>query len=291
MRLTHAYPKTKNFKLIIRGKVSQTAHLTVYVCLVEPKSYKKEMSVSLFNAVSPRGSAGAPVGAIEVLLDEQNEPWFKRAHVGKFLDIKHIVTSLEGLDDCEQRSRYELKMGSVARTSYPKVQNTDSFLSAYGVMHVVVNSRKSKGKELRDWILRDVVPRGVNKLMEEEHQKAIDEKDMQIALLDDDLVESQDLARQLEFSNTGMQGEIRAKDQQIAHLEQRYVHLLAEEKKNYGMTIIAKNDESAEYPYISICGQHGYRKQKKWVVLLKNPGSTEFTDGDTPNAIVTYNMW
>ena len=249
------------------------------------------MSVSLFNAVSPRGSAVSPVGAIEVLLDEQNEPWFKRAHVGKFLDIKHIVTSLEGLDDCEQRSRYELKMGSVARTSYPKVQNTDSFLSAYGVMHVVVNSRKSKGKELRDWILRDVVPRGFNKLMEEEHQKAIDEKDMQIALLDDDLVESQDLARQLEFSNTGMQGEIRAKDQQIAHLEQRYVHLLAEEKKNYGMTIIAKNDESAEYPYISICGQHGYRKQKKRVVLLKNPGSTEFTDGDTPNAIVTYNLW
>ena len=264
------------------------------------------MSLSLFNAVSPRGreaeggavSAGAPVGAIEVLLDEQNEPWFKRAHVGKFLDIKHIVTSLEGLDDCEQRSRYELKMGSVARTSYPKVQNTDSFLSAYGVMHVVVNSRKSKGKELRDWILRDVVPRGFNKLMEEEHQKAIkekqksiDEKDMQIALLDDDLTESQDLVKQLEFSNTGMQGEIRAKDQQIAHLEQRYVHLLAEEKKNYGMTIIAKNDESAEYPYISICGQHGYRKQKKRVVLLKNPGSTEFTDGDTPNAIVTYNLW
>ena len=107
-------------------------------------------------------------------------------------------------------------------------------------MHVVVNSRKSKGKEVRDWILRDVVPRGFNKLMEEEHQKAInaerykvqekqkaiDEKDMQIALLDDDLVESQDLARQLEFSNTGMQGEIRAKDQQIAHLEPvSYTHL------------------------------------------------------------------
>ena len=113
---------------------------------------------------------------------------------------------------------------------------------------------------------------------------------MQIALLDDDLTESQDLVRQLEFNNTGLQGEIRAKDQQIAHLEQRYVHLLADEKKNYGMTIVAKNDES-EYPYISICGQHGYRKQKKRVVLLKNPGSTEFTDGDTPNAIVTYNLW
>ena len=93
------------------------------------------MSVSLFNAVSPRGSAGAPVGAIEVLLDEQNEPWFKRAHVGKFLDIKHIVTSLEGLDDCEQRSRYELKMGSVQN-------KTDKFLSQQGLKYVINRSRK-----------------------------------------------------------------------------------------------------------------------------------------------------
>ena len=62
-------------------------------------------------------------------------------------------------------------------------------------------------------------------------------------------------------------------------------------EKNYGITIIAKNDESAEYPFISICGQHVYRKQKKRVVLLRNPGSTEFVDRDTPNTIVTYNVW
>ena len=95
--------------------------------------------------------------------------------------------------------------------------------------------------------MKDVVPRGFNKLLFEEHQKAIekkqrsiDERDMQIALLDDDLVDSQDLVRQLEFSNTGMQGEIRAKDQQIAHLQQQYVPLLEDEGKNYGITIIAK---------------------------------------------------
>ena len=109
--------------------------------------------------------------------------------------------------------------------------------------------------------------------------------------INDDLTESEDLVRQLEYNNTGLQGEIRAKDEELAVLRQRYVPLLENEEKNYGITIIAKNDESAEYPFISICGQQGYRKQKKRVVLLKNPGSTEFTDGDTPNAIVTYNMW
>ena len=52
------------------------------------------MSVSLFNVLSPHSSVGAPEGAIEVILDEQSQTWFKRSHVGKFLDIKHIVTSL-----------------------------------------------------------------------------------------------------------------------------------------------------------------------------------------------------
>ena len=27
------------------------------------------------------------------------------------------------------------------------------------------------------------------------------------------------------------------------------------------------------------------------MVLIKNPGSTEFADREMPNAIVTYNMW
>ena len=63
------------------------------------------------------------------------------------------------------------------------------------------------------WLTR----KGVEKVVEEhqkameEKQRGIDEKDMQIALLDDDLAESQEHARQLEYNNTGLQGEIRAK--------------------------------------------------------------------------------
>ena len=51
------------------------------------------MSVSLFNVLSPHSSVGAPEGAIEVILDEQSQTWFKRSHVGKFLDIKHCDIS------------------------------------------------------------------------------------------------------------------------------------------------------------------------------------------------------
>ena len=238
-------------------------------------------------------------------MDSDSKPYFKRADLGRFLGIVDVKAAYR---DVGTISRKILSSG-VSLTHPSQRQNDhDMFVDLEAALEIVVRSRKPKAVELTKWLTR----KGVEKVVEdrqkaiedrleaqqEQHQKAIDEKDMQIALLDDDLTESQDLVRQLDqratqlqFSNSGMQGEIRAKDQQIAHLEQRYVHLLAEEKKNYGMTIIAKNDESAEYPYISICGQHGYRKQKKRVVLLKNPGSTEFTDGDTPNAIVTYNLW
>ena len=118
----------------------------------------------------------------------------------------------------------------------------------------------------------------------EAHQQAIEEKDAGIALLNDDL-------QNREQESVGLQGEIREKDQQIAVLHRRYVGYLSDEDKNNGMSIIAKNNEEAEYPYISICGQHGYRRHKTRVQLARNQGSTLFEDGDKPNAIVTYNFW
>ena len=120
--------------------------------------------------------------------------------------------------------------------------------------------------------------------IQEEHQQAIEEKDAAIVLLNDDL-------KNREYENVGLQGEIRAKDQQIAALQRRYLGYLPNEDKSNGISIIAKNNDEAEYPYISICGQHGYRRHKVRVLLTRNKGSTLFADGDTPNAIVTYNFW
>ena len=120
--------------------------------------------------------------------------------------------------------------------------------------------------------------------MKEKHQQAIKEKDATIALLNDDL-------KNREYENVGLQGEIMAKDQQIAALQRRYLDYLWDEYKNNGISIIAKNNDEAEYPYISICRQHGYRRHKVRVLLTRNKDSTLFADGDTPNAIATYNFW
>ena len=122
------------------------------------------------------------------------------------------------------------------------------------------------------------------KRSKESIDKPLKKKDATIALLNDDL-------KNREYENVGLQGEIRAKDQQIAALQRHYVGCLSDEDKNNGISIIAKNNEEEEYPYISICGQHGYRRHKVRVLLTRDQGSTLLADGDTPNAIVTYNFW
>ena len=59
------------------------------------------MSLALFNAV--------PTGSIEILYDEQNQPWFKRAHVGKFLDLSDIHKSLDKPNECEMCTRNDFE--------------------------------------------------------------------------------------------------------------------------------------------------------------------------------------
>ena len=95
--------------------------------------------------------------------------------------------------------------------------------------------------------------------IQEEHQLAIEEHERAIALLNDDLQERDNRIQAIQYENVGLQGEIRAKVQQTATLQRRYVGYLSNENKNNGISIIAKNNEKAEYRYISVCGQHGYR--------------------------------
>ena len=79
-----------------------------------------------------------------------------------------------------------------------------------GLYCFLLRCGKPGAEPFMQWVCEEVLPREVRKL-----NAAVEEKDMQIALLDDDLAESQEHALQLEYNNTGLQGEIRAKDQEI----------------------------------------------------------------------------
>ena len=133
------------------------------------------MFVSLFNAV--------PAGAIEVLTDATGEPHFKRADLGRYVGIINIKTTYRDV---------ETKLQGVVWT-HPLLQSQNDHNALVGLeaaFEIVLRSRKPKAVELVKWLTR----KGVENVAEE-HQKFIDEKDMQIALIDDDLAGSQDLVR------------------------------------------------------------------------------------------------
>ena len=54
---------------------------------------------------------------IEVLVGSEEQSWFKRAHLGTFLGLKHIDTLVGGFDKCEMPTRNDIKT-----TPHPMVQ-------------------------------------------------------------------------------------------------------------------------------------------------------------------------
>ena len=227
---------------------------------------------------------------VEVLVDSGDQNWFKRAHIAWYLGIACIIISTSKLSEEYIRSRVFFQTEGGIRSIDPPSEDAQDhhiFISLTGALYIIVNSRKDTGKALKEHILKDIVPRGFDARIEEikeKHQQAIEEKDATLAFLNDDL-------KNREYENVGLQGKIMAKDQQIATLQRCYVGYFSDKNKNNGISIIAKGNEEEEYPYISICGQHGYRRHKVRVLLTRDQGSTLLADGDTPNAIVTYNFW
>ena len=196
------------------------------------------------------------------------------------------------------KSRSELsRPGYVSNVPLLQGQNDhDAFVDLEAALEIVVRSRKPKAVELTKWLTR----KGVEKVVEG-HQKAIDEKDMQIALLDDDLTESQEHARQLEFSNTGLQGEIRAKDQEIARrqseiteLRQRYVNHCRDPRKDNVVMITRKHepdDKHFEYPYyISRIQRRAISTKRRWL-LNQFSDSEEIVVIDNPNSVHVFNRF
>ena len=98
----------------------------------------------------------------EMIVDSEEQNWFKWTHVGKFLGLKLIDTSVESLDKCEMPTWNGIKTTAHGTASWhgPKdhQNKTDKFLSAFGVMHVIIKSQKDKGKVLKKHILKDIVP-------------------------------------------------------------------------------------------------------------------------------------
>ena len=157
--------------------------------------------------------------------------------MGKCLGLEDIRTSLNDLEKCEILTRQELiptRRGTPGWSGSKDQQNkTDKFLSFFRFMHVFVNSKRDKGKALKEHILKDTVPRGFDVRIEEtqeKHQEAIEGKDTVIALINDDLQSPDDQIQAIKYENVALQAqtdvyqvELQKCQDTITHLKTRYV--------------------------------------------------------------------
>jgi len=188
-------------------------------------------------------------------------------------------------------TRVSLSRGAATSGPSQRQNDHDVFVTLEAALEIVVRSRKPKAVEMVKWLTH----KGVEKVVQEK-QKTIDEKDTQLALLNDDLIESQDLVRHLEFNNTGLQGEIRAKDQEIARLHERVVPRAMDPGKDNVTMIVRKhtrkNDDCHfEFPYyISRIQRRKISTKRRWL-LEQFSHSEEIVIIDNPNSVHAFNRF
>ena len=211
---------------------------------------------------------------IEVIFDGQNQPWFKRADLGRYLSLKDIKATYR---DVATKARNSITLRGASAALLQRNQNyTDLFYSLDGAIEVAMRSSKPMSSGLVRWLDK----KGLEK-KQKEHQLAIEGKDSALALLNDDLDTTQ---RQLVVSE---QTNIELHEQ-LQELHHRAVPYLEDSKKDNGMVIIKKNNGD-EYLYVAICGQQSYVAQKIRNKMIDYPNAEIVVLAETPNAIVFYN--
>ena len=218
------------------------------------------MSLALFNS--------APAGAIETLFDDQNQPWFKSADLGRYLGIVKVKNPMH-IPSPFMCKRQDIE-GECCTVPLGKRKNPhDAFVNLDDAIYIATNTKKEKAAALISWLVK----KGVEKL-QEEHQIQIEQKDAVIALLNDDL---EDVGKQ----NRELQNK-------VERLQERCVPYLQDTRKDNGMVIVQKNNGN-EYGHVAICGQQGYVAQKIQNKLTDYPNGQLVVLAETPNAIVHYN--
>ena len=153
------------------------------------------------------------------------------------MGLTKILMSAKGLDTQEMPQRDNIR--AMVNQPYPwprrkdEQNKTDKLLSVFGVMHVLVKSKKDKGKALKKHILKDIVSRGFDVKFEEipeKHQQTIEEKDTVLALLSDDLQDRDNQIQATQYKNVALEAlrdmykeQLQKCQDIITHLKKRYV--------------------------------------------------------------------
>ena len=177
--------------------------------------------------------------------------------------------------------KYKIRLGDAELEGADNIDHTQPntvLLKEPGLYCFLLRCGKPEADSFMDWVCEEVLPREVRKLA-----AAMEEKDMQLALLSDDL-------RQLEFDNVEMQGEIRAKDHEIERRReevQDLIHNRHVPRRNLidnVLCFIDKNSGEEHQFYIIRCQRRRLENHKK---CLRNryPNMIILGECDDANAV------
>ena len=110
------------------------------------------MSLELFHKV--------PAGAIETLFDEQNQPLFKRADLGKYLGIRTKGDNFKDFPSHYTRHRSEIEAAGLTAPLGRTKNLHDIFINLDGSIEMAVRSKKPKAVALVKWLTK----KGIEKI-------------------------------------------------------------------------------------------------------------------------------
>ena len=222
---------------------------------------------------------------IEMVVDNKEQSWFKRNHLGKFLELFYTHRSTARLADKDQKILAFLKVeGGCHNATSPRedAQDHDIFISLTCTLYIIVNSRKDKGKALKEHILRDVIPHAFDARIEEiqgKHQQAIEEKVAELA-------QRVNQIKALEFRDEEHQQKILRLNEEVDDLiANRHV---ARRGCFHNVLCFSKNNSGEVHPYYVIrCQYRQLEKHKRWL-KLRYPNMEVTDECDDPNAIYRW---
>ena len=143
---------------------------------------------------------------------------------------------------------------------WPKNSQPDEYyINEEGMHELAFGTQQPRAKAFRKHCCNVMFPhirhQLINKMVNDlrhGHQLAIEEHEQAIALLSEDLQDRHDQIRASQYGNVGLQGEIRAKDQQIAALQRHYVDHVKYLGKDNIIIIVRKHTTSASDKYYDL---------------------------------------
>ena len=169
--------------------------------------------------------------------------------------------------------------------NFKDTQKYDIYTNEEGMYELLFSSQQPKAKDFRRHCCNVLFPhvrqQPTNK-MKKDHQQAIEERCSNCT--------AQWWPKKSWIWERRPTGWDKGKGPADSYLAKTLCRLSFRRRQKQWHKHITKNNEEAEYPYISICRQNYYRRHKARVLLACNQGSILFADGDAPNAIM-YNFW